>query len=95
MGEITQEEWENAGYEFTGISPDEAVQEVDQLLEAIGADDMAVATVEMSLQTTYDASYNIDDNSFETYQTQQEEILSGKHNDKSQASPIGCTANGR
>ncbi len=82
VGEITQEEWENAGYEFTGISPDEAVQEVDQLLEAIGADDMAVATVEMSLQTTYDASYNIDDNSFETYQTQQEEILSGKHNDK-------------
>lgn len=82
VGEITQEEWESAGYEFTGIGPDEAVQEVNQLLTAIGADDMSVATVEMSLQTTYDTSYNINDDSYRTYQTQQEEILSGKHNDK-------------
>lgn len=82
VGKITQEEWENAGYEFTGICPDEARAAVNDLLSAIGINNMTVSSVEMCIHTSYDAGYSLSGNSYEAYKAAEQEFLSGKHNDK-------------
>lgn len=82
VGKITQEEWEKAGYGFAGMGPDEASAAVNDLLSAAGIHNLTVSSVEMWLHTAYDAGYSLNGDSYEAYQAAEQEILSGKHNDK-------------
>lgn len=82
VGETTQEEWESAGYAFTGMSPDDAGAAVEALLSAIGVHDMAVSSVEMRIHTAEDVGYSLNGASYEAYQAAEREFLSGKRNDE-------------
>lgn len=52
MGNITQEEWENASYQFNDFSPASAATMVQDFLSHIGADDMVVGQIQMDYEVS-------------------------------------------
>lgn len=52
MGNITQEEWENASYQFSDFSPASAAAMVKDFLSHIGADDMVVGQIQMDYEVS-------------------------------------------
>lgn len=83
LGAVTQEEWERAGYGFTGLGPDGAADMARALLAAIGADDMAVGSVELVLHTTLETGYDLQDAAErEAYQAAEQALLDGLYDDR-------------